>query len=189
MSRSHYPLDSPNQICPQISQQVSEAVMSGMALKASDRPATIVEWLDLLPQYRRRSISTITSIPNTTSKIVPLTPVELPIDTIESVITTISPKTRLFDKHKKRATILAGIILTCLGTLASAWFPMPIARQVATKLPESTTAMLSSISPQQKSPKPSMAKKQTSPLKKSMKTTKSEPIAKRFEQYHQLNSS
>lgn len=49
--RQHQPLPEPIELQPQISRSVNQAILRGMALNASDRPATIEQWLALLPSY------------------------------------------------------------------------------------------------------------------------------------------
>lgn len=43
-----YPLKEPRQINTNISDNVNQAILKGMALKASERPQTVEEWLELL---------------------------------------------------------------------------------------------------------------------------------------------
>lgn len=47
--RDRLPLPAPIDVQPQLSKAVSQAVMRGMAVEARFRPATISEWLSLLP--------------------------------------------------------------------------------------------------------------------------------------------
>ncbi len=48
--RNRVPLSSPQDIRPELSNQISEAIMQGMALEIEERPSSIDEWLNLLPQ-------------------------------------------------------------------------------------------------------------------------------------------
>ena len=50
VQREHAPLPAPRQFQPQLSSTVEHAVMCGMALKPQERPQTVTEWLNLLPQ-------------------------------------------------------------------------------------------------------------------------------------------
>lgn len=47
--RERDPLPPPRELIPQISSAVNYAVLQGMAIEPSDRPATIDQWLSLLP--------------------------------------------------------------------------------------------------------------------------------------------
>jgi len=47
--RDRMPMPTPCNVKPQLSVAVDRAVMSGMELEASCRPATVAEWLELLP--------------------------------------------------------------------------------------------------------------------------------------------
>jgi serine/threonine protein kinase len=115
MSRSHYPIDTPHQINPTIDERVSSAVMSGMALNASDRPATISAWLDLLPDYRQRSIFSVSSKFITASKLTKFCSIE----PNEKNLTTIATTSRRIDRSKPYANILAGAFFLSLATLLS----------------------------------------------------------------------
>ena len=46
--RDRFPMQAPREIKPKLSEVVNYAVMCGMELEASARPATIAQWLDLL---------------------------------------------------------------------------------------------------------------------------------------------
>ena len=62
--RNRVPLSSPQDIRPELSNQISEAIMQGMALEMEERPSSIDEWLNLLPQgdnnISSRSLKTVT---------------------------------------------------------------------------------------------------------------------------------
>ncbi len=62
--RNRVPLSSPQDIRPELSNQLSEAIMQGMALEIEERPSSIDEWLNLLPQgdsnISSRSLKTVT---------------------------------------------------------------------------------------------------------------------------------
>lgn len=51
--RDRVPMPAPIDLQPQLSKSVSQAVMRGMAVEAKYRPATILEWLVLLPGATR----------------------------------------------------------------------------------------------------------------------------------------
>jgi serine/threonine protein kinase len=48
-SREQNSLPPPRQLCPQLSSDLEQAILSGMEIKASDRPQTVEQWLSLLP--------------------------------------------------------------------------------------------------------------------------------------------
>jgi serine/threonine-protein kinase len=47
--RERRPMPAPGDLCPQLSAAVNQAVMRGMAIEARYRPASVAEWLTLLP--------------------------------------------------------------------------------------------------------------------------------------------
>lgn len=51
-------LKSPKQLVPSISDGLNQAILRGMALEAQDRPQSVQEWLQLLPQEAQRQILT-----------------------------------------------------------------------------------------------------------------------------------
>ena len=64
--RNRLPLDAPQKIRPELSNQISQAVMEGMALELEERPSSVDEWLALLPQTDSNiasvSVATVSSI-------------------------------------------------------------------------------------------------------------------------------
>ncbi|MGF1603614.1 MAG: serine/threonine protein kinase [Thermosynechococcaceae cyanobacterium] len=48
LAREQNPLSPPRQLCPQLSAETEQAILSGMEIKAADRPQTIEQWLSLL---------------------------------------------------------------------------------------------------------------------------------------------
>jgi serine/threonine protein kinase len=68
--RDRLPLPAPIDMQPQLSKAVSQAVMRGMAVEAKFRPATIAEWLALLPAANKatsvtpaQTLATVALIP------------------------------------------------------------------------------------------------------------------------------
>jgi serine/threonine protein kinase len=55
--RNHTPLPSPKRIRPELSPQISNAVMYGMALEQEERPSSVDEWLALLSPEQGNNIS------------------------------------------------------------------------------------------------------------------------------------
>lgn len=62
--RDRIPLRDPRQLNPELSPQVAEAILAGMALYSVDRPGTIEAWLDLLS--KTASSEGLTGQPNQT---------------------------------------------------------------------------------------------------------------------------
>ncbi|GAX42836.1 serine/threonine protein kinase [Tolypothrix sp. NIES-4075] len=67
------PLISPQQLNPRISQQTNNAILQGMKIFATERPQSILEWLNLLDQAQKEEVSPInftsvleTTLPQTT---------------------------------------------------------------------------------------------------------------------------
>lgn len=58
---NHQRMPTPHELRPELSLVVSEAVMQGMALEASHRPAAVDEWLALLPEVRAEDLQVFTS--------------------------------------------------------------------------------------------------------------------------------
>ncbi len=56
--RDRVPMPTPGDLQPQLSVTVNQAVMYGMAVEASGRPATVAQWLELLPV--EQSVSPVT---------------------------------------------------------------------------------------------------------------------------------
>jgi serine/threonine protein kinase len=115
MSRYHYPIETPHQICTKIDEQISSAVMFGMELHASDRPATVSEWLDLLPEYRQRSIFSINSKLITSGKLTKYCSTE----PNEQTLTTIATTSRRVNQPKQHTKVLTGAFILSLGALLS----------------------------------------------------------------------
>lgn len=73
--RDRIPMPAPIDLQPQLSKSVSQAVMRGMAVEAKFRPATISEWLSLLPAASKaisvaptQTVATVALIPQHHSK-------------------------------------------------------------------------------------------------------------------------
>lgn len=61
--RDRHQMPSPRDLQPHLSPAVNQAVLRGMALNAEDRPQTIGEWLNLLPQTSQIAIPTTPQTP------------------------------------------------------------------------------------------------------------------------------
>lgn len=55
--RERQPLPAPRDLCPELSAATNQAVIRGMAVEVSDRPASIDDWLKLLPNSSNGSAS------------------------------------------------------------------------------------------------------------------------------------
>ncbi len=91
--RDRIPMPAPIDIQPQISKATNQAVMRGMAVEARFRPATIGEWLSLLPSaftqtLATKTVQTVALIPQHHKK--PVIPSNSPPPTI------VSPKKSTF---------------------------------------------------------------------------------------------
>lgn len=54
--RPRMPIVSPGEFCSNLSTQICEAIMHGMAIEAEDRPSSVSEWLALLPRSDRNLV-------------------------------------------------------------------------------------------------------------------------------------
>ena len=53
--RNRIALDPPKDIKPELSDRISQAIMKGIALEQEERPSTVEEWLNLLPQNEQNT--------------------------------------------------------------------------------------------------------------------------------------
>jgi serine/threonine-protein kinase len=62
--RDRQPLPAPRDVCPHLSPAVNQAVVRGMAIELQHRPASVQEWLALLPDYQgdRSSTSSVSRV-------------------------------------------------------------------------------------------------------------------------------
>lgn len=72
--RDRQPMPAPRDLQPQISAAVNQAIMRGMAVEARYRPASVDEWLSLLPnpQWEMANASGNGSLPTHTESTVPI---------------------------------------------------------------------------------------------------------------------
>ncbi|MBD1846920.1 protein kinase [Cyanobacteria bacterium FACHB-63] len=63
--RDRQPLPEPRQVRPDLSPRTNQAILQGMALEPQHRPATVKDWLALLPELKQEAISPlpIASVP------------------------------------------------------------------------------------------------------------------------------
>lgn len=59
--RNRVPMAAPRDIRPELSDAVNQAVMRGMAVEARYRPATVAEWLSLLPSVNSSIVEPVSS--------------------------------------------------------------------------------------------------------------------------------
>jgi len=86
--RNRVPLPSPKDLEPKINEQLSEAVMRGMAIDASERPATVEAWLNLIVKKKKVNIQVYRK----------LNQIDVPIKSRNNYINSIRLLTRLKNK-------------------------------------------------------------------------------------------
>ncbi len=148
--RDRLPLPAPIDLQPQLSKAVSQAVMRGMAVEARFRPATISEWLALLPAPTQ-AIAVVPAPTVATVALIPQHPKKPD---------RIAPPPRAIPAVKKRpfpwlavfgSVTLAAIVGVALSKVLSNYLQPPNSVPVVTPLPE----VRETISPQvEVSPKP-----------------------------------
>ncbi len=137
--RDRIPMSAPIDLQPQLSKSVSQAVMRGMAVEAQYRPATITQWLLLLPTATRaipvapaQTLATVALIPQHHKKPARVTPVATP--------RAIPVKKRSFPWLLIGGGVtLAAISGVALSGVLSNYLQQPDSRPVATPVPESET--------------------------------------------------
>ncbi|OLP15357.1 serine/threonine protein kinase, partial [Leptolyngbya sp. 'hensonii'] len=79
--RERQPLPEPRQLCPDLSAALNQAILRGMAIEVQHRPATVAEWLNLLPDHPFQPRAVPAAAPPTaaTIPVVPPRPVREPI--------------------------------------------------------------------------------------------------------------
>jgi len=120
--RDRQPMPTPREIQPDLSAAVNQAIMRGMALEARHRPASIDEWLSLLPNPEFDSAAVATKPVSTLmTATVPLIPHR----------TTLSGELPRPTNQRRWVAILLGggvAIATAYALVATAWKPsQPIA--------------------------------------------------------------
>ena len=114
--RSHQPMSAPRDLQPHLSAAINQAVMRGMAVEARYRPASVDEWLSLLPDLHEQGSSTVPGLNLTqTVATIPIVPQPLPQVQPES-----PPATQIQGiKRLGTPKILAGIGLAIATGLAA----------------------------------------------------------------------
>ncbi|MEW5857707.1 MAG: protein kinase [Cyanobacteriota bacterium] len=67
--RDRQPLPEPRELRPELSSAVNQTVMRGMAIELRNRPASVDEWLALLPEPQSRNSAVVTSSISTAATI------------------------------------------------------------------------------------------------------------------------
>ena len=67
--RHRMPLENPQQIRPELSNEISQAIMAGMGLEIEDRPSSVDEWLDLLPETKSTNLPRVVWFSRTSKKL------------------------------------------------------------------------------------------------------------------------
>jgi serine/threonine-protein kinase len=170
ISRFHgFSLESPQQLRPQLSEQVSEAVMWGMALEAENRPSSLSEWLTKLTEDRSKAIvfvksaSSLVKVNRETSK-------RRDEKNIFAKNWKIIPK--LYNARK--TAIFTGTTLLGISVLTAVGFRLPITQTNLLNLIEQNPA-LKPFSLPEKSPQPSTKVIKSSPNSKAGTTLVSSP--------------
>jgi serine/threonine-protein kinase len=78
--RDRQPMPAPRELRPQVSASVNQAIVRGMAIEARYRPASVEQWLSLLPDPQLAKVKgvAIASIPTHTEPTVPINAQHLP---------------------------------------------------------------------------------------------------------------
>lgn len=78
--RDRQPMPAPRELRPQVSASVNQAIVRGMALEARYRPASVEQWLSLLPDPQLGKVKgvAIASIPTHTEPTVPINAQHVP---------------------------------------------------------------------------------------------------------------
>ncbi|MBP0008383.1 MAG: serine/threonine protein kinase, partial [Roseofilum sp. Belize Diploria] len=162
--RDRHQMPSPRDLQPHLSPAVNQAVLRGMALNAEDRPQTIREWLDLLPQTSLTAIPTTpqatTPTPSSTSQAatIALVPPSVPRPSTTGKLGTLTPSNTTESRPWLWLPIvilvaIAGLIGGVTATLQRANRPSePIASPSPQPSPSPTPTLQPSPSPT--TPKP-----------------------------------
>ncbi|MGL5803981.1 MAG: serine/threonine protein kinase [Xenococcaceae cyanobacterium] len=159
VSRYHNLLDSPQQIRPEISDRLNDAIMYGMALEAQHRPASVAEWLALLPF--ESSNSSIEAIEPMSTSIVVSTATRQ-VTAIENLSIKSARANNLF----KKTVTLTGKMMLGIGAFAVGWLPWAIARQEKFEPPNSNLQIQALPAIEKKLLQPSIDTKRLSSLQK-----------------------
>ncbi|HEY9639283.1 MAG TPA: protein kinase [Coleofasciculaceae cyanobacterium] len=173
--RNHQALPTPRSLCPHLSPAVNQAVMRGMAVEPHLRPASINEWLALLPDAQKESLAADTVPPAhlpelAHSPVSPAIALQSPYDaTIAATATPTAVISPAIQQPKRRSWLLGG--LATLTALAGVGFvlsqfqspapsPIPSPQVAPASSPTSPTASptaanRSAASPSSPTPSPS----------------------------------
>lgn len=130
--REHQSMPFPRDLRPELSAAVNQAVIRGMALEARHRPATIDDWLALLPDPRHTPTAPPpTQLPRTPEATMPVAPGRQPAATIAPVASS-----------KRPPIVLAAVALSAFGAGMAALLlrPQPEPSPVASSPTASPTA-------------------------------------------------
>lgn len=153
--RDRQPMPAPRELQVQINAATNEAVMRGMAIEAEYRPATVTEWLALLPA-QSPSISTATA-PSPGSQPSPTSSATLaiapsPLQAPGSSQAPISPQVAAgAAKSRRSSLLLIGLIIVAggmVGMLGATWFSAKQSVPAADPIASSPASVASKESPQ-----------------------------------------
>lgn len=152
-------LPAPRDLRPEISAATNQAVMRGMAVEARYRPATVDEWLALLPDSRSIATAAPTAAPTpdfqpaktaATVALIPRQPTPDPLPANHGGTIAQSPATVAPRRSRPRPLlILVGLsVLTLLGVaFASTFYKTNQPQQSVTEQPEPAASQEPSIDP------------------------------------------
>lgn len=129
--RDRVPMPAPRDVQPQLSTAVNQAVMRGMAVEARFRPATVAEWLSLLPVPEAMKPSVVQrSIPTRTAATAPLI-----LQQHNSVKAAAQPRLAAIPRAKQLTSgslLLAGVAIATVAIALSGILPNSKQQQTVT---------------------------------------------------------
>jgi serine/threonine protein kinase len=182
--RDRQPMPAPRDLAPGLSGAVNQAVVRGMAIEARHRPASVDEWLSLLPDAAatpvatQPPVSTPAAQPNRTAATIPLIPRHFPQPS-EPVVqanpginrgraTAAIPAPRQSNGSNLILILLGLSVLTLVGVTAVAAFfktrqEQPVVEQTNSASPPPTIAESPSPRPIKPAPSPSPSPEASKP--------------------------
>jgi serine/threonine-protein kinase len=163
--RDRQPLVEPRDLRPELSPAINQAVLRGMAMEPHHRPATIDEWLVLLPGYAVPSGATAPRptggnsapayrIPEPLSQMA-TTPMMSPRrSTVKEELIT-QPPTPPLQERNSRPWLLGGVGLATLAIVGVALAKSPVFKSSPTPSEVPSPSVAPSIAPSASSPSPS----------------------------------
>ncbi|MDJ0534600.1 MAG: serine/threonine-protein kinase [Xenococcaceae cyanobacterium MO_207.B15] len=113
--RDHLILNTPQQIRPELSDKISQAIMKGMALELEERPSSVDEWLALLPETSGNGITELPITPEPKMETESIDSNSLVLDSEEMVEVVEQTSVQQPDKQNQLWKIIAIGLLIFLG--------------------------------------------------------------------------